>query len=372
MPYWNTLMFEALRTGSPSVLVTVISQSGSTPRSAGARMIVLPDGSIRGTIGGGKFEGTAMTEAVSMLGQAGSTPVALAKILFFSPESEDEVGLPCGGSLHVLLELVVDTPALCEVYRAAANAEKHGLPHAFVTELTPADWQGGSIKDLLSSARNQTGAAWQADRRIVLDENTCIGAKPVPLALTQTALALGEGETVLHEQEGRVFLLESFPAPFTIHIFGGGHVAKALADVLHPLGFHCIILEDRPAFLTPERFPNARLHLLPDLGQETVAACLQAEALTRRHGIIIMTRGHTQDRDVLAAALDAPAGYLGMIGSRKKGIEFKKTLLAAGADPQKLDSVYTPIGLAIAAETPEEIAISIAAELIAWKNAKPD
>jgi xanthine dehydrogenase accessory factor len=146
----------------------------------------------------------------------------------------------------------------------------------------------------------------------------------------------------------------------TVIIFGGGHVAKAIAPITHYLGFETIILDDRPEFASRERFPDAeKIVVLKDY-QDAFSSVTTDENTY----MIIVTRGHTADYDVLKQALTKPHGYLGMIGSKSKVLGIYQKLLSDGFSQEELDRVYSPIGLPIFAETPEEISISIAAELI--------
>ena len=143
------------------------------------------------------------------------------------------------------------------------------------------------------------------------------------------------------------------------YIFGGGHVGTALAPVLASVGFRVVIYDNRPDFAKPDHYPSAEQVILGDYLD--IGAHL---TLTENDYVCIMTPGHQADREVLLQALRSPATYIGCIGSRKKVALTRERLAAAGFSQQDIDRVHAPIGLPILAETPEEIAISVAAEMI--------
>jgi len=146
----------------------------------------------------------------------------------------------------------------------------------------------------------------------------------------------------------------------TAYIFGAGHVGKEIAKVLKFVGFTTVVLDDRPEFANAERFPDAdRIIVLDDFGIAFKDISTDEDSF-----IIIVTRGHSGDYDVLKQALERPGAYIGMIGSRKKIAAVYGMLREYGFGEADIARVHSPIGLAIGAETPEEIAVSIAAEMI--------
>jgi len=150
--------------------------------------------------------------------------------------------------------------------------------------------------------------------------------------------------------------------PSRVLIYGAGHVGKALADNLTLLGMPVVVTDDREGLLTAERFPTAerRLHALDDADIDA----------GREDFVVIMTHGHRHDFALLRRALETPAAYIGVMASHKKAAAARQTLLADGFSQEEIDSrLYSPIGLAIGAETPEEIAVSIAAEFIQFLRA---
>ncbi len=143
-------------------------------------------------------------------------------------------------------------------------------------------------------------------------------------------------------------------------IFGAGHVSKALAELTHLTNFYTVIIDDRAEYANAERFPLADQILTPNRMDEE----LESMRLTDDAYIVIVTRGHLLDKVVLNSALKTPATYIGMIGSRRKCALIFDELRRTGWRNEDLARVHAPIGIPIAAETPEEIAVSIIAEMI--------
>ena len=150
--------------------------------------------------------------------------------------------------------------------------------------------------------------------------------------------------------------------PGMVYLFGGGHVSQALAPVLDRIDFAVTVVEERPEFLSPDLFPTARALVRADFFRLSDALTLTADDYA-----IVMTRGHQADLEILLQILRSPARYVGCIGSRKKVAYTQAKLREAGIDEARIQSLHSPIGLAIGAETPAEIAVSIAAQLIAHR-----
>lgn len=184
--------------------------------------------------------------------------------------------------------------------------------------------------------------------------------------------ALEEGVSHLFEKEilpgkkVKFFVEIVAPAPEAV-IFGAGHISQETAFILDRLGFSVTVIDDRPEFANRERFPRAKKIIC-----QPFAEALKTLAIGCNSYVIIMTRGHAHDYNCLAGVLNSDAAYIGMIGSRRKVKMHKERLAEEGFDKEKITSVYAPIGLDIEAETPGEIAVSIAAQLIAVKNRRKE
>jgi xanthine dehydrogenase accessory factor len=162
-----------------------------------------------------------------------------------------------------------------------------------------------------------------------------------------------------------IFVEPILAAP-TLYLFGGGHVSLAVSKMASLVGFDVIVSDDRAAFANPDRFPEAvEAHAGP--WEET----FQKLKVNHLSYLVLATRGHKGDLDCLRWAITTPAHYIGMIGSKRKLIEISKVLESEGVSAEKLARVYSPIGLDIGALTPEEIAVSVVAELIAVRRQAP-
>ncbi len=242
--------------GEAFVLATIIRTIGSSPRQPGARMIICPDQSIIGTIGGGHFEKLVIDDSVAMFRGDDQT---LFKSYRFEEQGEDATGMSCGGEAHVFLE-VFHTP-----------------------------------------------------RRLV--------------------------------------------------VFGGGHVCRALVQLIQPMDFCITVVDDRAEIL--DYFPDSITTMHTDnQWQENFPP------LDRNTYVVIVTKGHKGDKSVLARVLQQQCAYVGMIGSKAKIKHVFDDLEAEGVDPALFKQVYSPIGLDIGGEGPHEIAVSILAEIIAVQRGK--
>lgn len=309
-----------IENNEPFGLATVVESSGSTPRSSGAKMAVRRDGSILGTVGGGLAEAMACREAVALL-DAGD---GAAKMLFvdMTQELAADSDMICGGGLSILLETVEPGGPCATAYRELDGLLRKGVHSTLSTRCEQAD-------------------ALRAVNHHVLKENG--------------------GSTPCFENRGvEMFLREPFTPPAPLYIFGAGHVSQFTSRVGSMVGFRTVVLDDRAEFANRERFPEAdEVAVLPSF-----EGCCSGLDIGPDAFIVIVTRGHLHDRNVLAEALRTDAGYVGMIGSRKKRDKIYGSLLSDGYAQADIDRCHCPIGLGIGAQTPEEIAVSIGAELI--------
>lgn len=314
----------SLESGQAAELVTVLTASGSTPRGPGAMLAVFSDGTAVGTVGGGNVEFEATAVAKSLLQ---SRQDALREFRLIQGDAAS-LGMVCGGDLTLHFQ-----------YLSADDASTLAL----FRELLEATGQNRDVWLVRRLDNEKVSAMDLADR----DGPRHLPG--LPLDLLGNAPALRDGW----------FTLPAVRAGL-LYIFGGGHVSQALVPVAATVGFRPFIYDDRPEFAAKARFPQAAGTL-----------CGSFTALSRRLTItpddyvVIMTRGHQADFEVLAQTLRCGARYLGCIGSRKKLALCRDRLLANGFTPEEYARVHAPIGLAIGAQTPEEIAVSVTAELIA-------
>jgi len=324
-------------------LVKVSADSGSTPRAAGAEMLVRRDGSIVGTIGGGLLELTMMKAAGEAIERRRWLLTGMG-LTGTDVRRADE--MLCGGAVDVLITYVpAGDPALLEVCRAAAAAVRDRRRGWLFTILPAGD----------SAAPESADGG--LERCLLLDDGTVAGALQDAAVLRATlgSLAL-HGSAVL--PDGRSVLVEPFEPAATVVICGGGHVGQALAPVAVALGFGVVVIDDRAEFADSRRFTGATAMHLP------FAGALERAGVDAHCYVVIVTRGHVHDVDVLRQALRSPARYVGLMASRGKRARVWAALREEGFTETELARVHSPIGLEIGAETPAELAISIAAELI--------
>jgi xanthine dehydrogenase accessory factor len=329
------------------VLATIISHSGSTPRTAGSKMIVTADGRGIGTIGGGLLEAGVMSRSVKLI-QAGQSAVVPFDLSFENVNSMDMI---CGGQAEVLLDCIRPTPADAAVFQ---------------------DWQRlldrGQSGWLLTVVRHTDGTEARTGHCLATATGELIGEWPLTDSEREEALqtVAGTSSMVTLPIEGGFLLIEPAQPICSVYLFGAGHVALSTAVTAAMVGFRVSVADDREAFANRKRFPDA--HEIRVL--DNFERALEETAVGEMDYIVILTRGHLHDKTVLAQALRTDAGYIGMIGSRKKRDAIYGALKAEGVSQADIDRVHSPIGLTIGAETPEEIAVSIVAEMIRHRAAK--
>ncbi len=333
-----------LSQGRPVVAATIVTSEGSTPRTAGSKMLVFAGDAIAGTVGGGLAEGQVIAAGRQVLDSGAS------RLMDFDMTGQAEKGadLICGGRMRVFLERLNPDAATTSLYAALEDILAKG-GRALV--LTPLDGPGDPGSTLLPPGGGFAGA------------------DPGEAALA-AARERGRRVTapVVLDCAGRSFFLEPVASPTPLLICGGGHVSRPTAQIAAMVGFRVTVLDDRAEFAAPERFPFAAETAVID----PAAGWFAGRAIGPDAFLVIVTRGHAHDAEALAEALRTPAAYIGMIGSLPKRDAIYDKMLAAGFTKADLDRVKSPIGLEIEAETPEEIAVSIVAEMIACRaGARP-
>ena len=335
---------ETLKSQSGAMLVTVIGTSGSTPASALSRMLVGGTGErLAGTIGGGCVEGDVIAAARGLYGSGRS-----AVMTFTLDEDHPESGMLCGGTLDVFIEPVTGRDlGFLETLRERRDAGDDAIRGTLVAGdgsvlerfLLPLPAGSGRGED-----RERLFKTLYSDRGILAAALDDIERKGIA-----ARIPLREGHLILERVAG---------AP-SLFLFGGGHVSRAVSNVASTAGFRVTVIDDRPEFANPVRFPEAARTIASDFVESFTKIAVKPSS-----SIVIVTRGHKADELVLGVAVTTPAGYIGMIGSRKKVATTFERLIARGVPPDALRRVRTPIGLDIGAVTPGEIAVSIVAEII--------
>lgn len=169
-------------------------------------------------------------------------------------------------------------------------------------------------------------------------------------------------ELFIEERGTYTLFFDQLTNNFEAVVFGGGHISQPLVEILGLLDFKVTVIDDRPQFANAQRFPKAKQVCCADFAAAAASGTIQ---INRHTAVIIITRGHQHDLDCLRAMLNTEAGYLGMIGSRRRILGVFELLRGEGVPEDRLAQVKAPIGLDIGAQTPAEIAVSIAGEIVA-------
>lgn len=328
---------DLLNRGESFVLASIFDSKGSAPRTTGARMIIKKDGSIIGTVGGGKVEALVIEHGAEIH----NTKTTVFKEYKLQESDNKGIGMACGGDVSILMEYVdaEDTQNI-QLYKAVNSCIKNG-EKAFIIRKFLKD---GSIINFLYK-----------DGRIIFNAEDCDKED-----IDKYAEAVRHRDLLLIKDENEAVLVEPICNLGRVYIFGAGHVSKSLATVAKKIDFMVTVIDDRAEFARSDRFPNADEIIVP----ESYEDCFKGINIDKDSYIVIVTRGHLYDLTTLKQALKTEAYYIGMIGSRRKRDTIYEALKKDGFTIDDFNRVHNPIGLEIGAETPEEIAISIAAELI--------
>jgi xanthine dehydrogenase accessory factor len=336
-------VLEQLASGEDFALVKLAGDAGSTPRAAGAEMLVRRDGSIAGTIGGGLLEHTMLREAAAAL-DAHDTRLVDLRLAGKDLASDEE--MVCGGSAEVLVSYVAPCDAVLKEVLTCAAAARAARRRAWLYTVLP-EQGGGTVEYCLLDADGGVAGVSRYEPRAL---RAAVGKVAV------------HGSTTL--PDGRRVLVEQVEAPSAALVCGGGHVGRALVPAALAAGFAVTVLDDREEFADPRRFPGARTVLGAFHG------ALAGLGVDEDTYVVIVTRGHTHDMDVLVQALRTPARYVGLMASRSKRARMVAALREAGFGDEDVARVHSPIGLDIGAETPVELAVSIVAEMIQVRAGK--
>ena len=320
----------------PVALVTLAKVSGSTPRESGSRMAVRPDGSIVGTVGGGKPEAQARAAALALLSAARSASRFATLHIEMTGADAKGVDLICGGIADMWIEVLEDR----RLYSSALDSIARG-----------------DRLVLVSSAEAGT---------IALIEGSAVQVGRVPPRLDGEALAKAfSGKLcVLGENDG--FLYSSIEPPEKLLILGGGHVGLAVAEVAIRLSFDVTVADPRPEYSDPARFPSR-----VDCRKADFVEAIESFPQGETSYVVVVSPGHLGDLECARTLIKRDYRYVGIIGSRRKCRMLIETIIGEGAGREKAEALRMPIGLDIGALTPEEIAIAIAAELIAVRHDSP-
>ena len=338
---------EFLRQGSPLVLASIVKQEGSAPRHIGTKMLIGVDGKGYGTIGGSALEADTIREGGAVLVSGRS------KFIDFDLTNQD-VNLPgmiCGGKATVMLEYIGPTQENLDFFRSLSDMSVNGVAFALFT--------------VFDDDRRGTP---EISRCLIINSGEVEGRCPLPEADLKRLLSetrRTDTARVVRLKNWQV-IVEPMQKIKTLYCFGAGHVSQPTAHMAALAGFRVAVVDGRAEFANIERFPDAwSILVIDDYNEAFKDLHIDEDSF-----IVIFTHSHLYDRFVLKQALKTGAGYIGMIASQRKRDSIYQALIAQGIRQEELARVRSPIGLNIGAETPEEIAVSIVAELIQERSRK--
>ncbi len=331
----------------PFTIATVVRTKGSTPQKAGAKLLVRKDGSGVGTLGGGCVEGDIWFAAKEIMRDHGD---AEYRDYYLNEDIAARDGLVCGGTMYFFIDPIWEPDSFSSIARDIVDAYEGGDSVALATLIKPADGGGtkGAKLFLLGDGSSKGSLG-----RVDLDQLAIETAKRLA--------SYGQCQHVL-TSDGTELFVEAYTSPATVMLIGGGHIAKALAPLARMLEFRLFVVDDRREFANKERFPEAE-----EVAVSEYTNCLDNFLITKNTAVIVATRGHNFDDVALAVAARSPAGYVGLVGSQRKVILIYEELLKRGIPLERIREIHSPIGLDIRARTPEEIAISIMAEIVQFR-----
>ncbi len=335
---------EQLNKESSFALAIILKSSGSTPREAGAAMLIRQDGSIAGSVGGGVMEAHIQRAAARIIKDG------VSELTEYVLEQDDaaSIGAVCGGRATILIDFFDGGDPGCLPYfeqllNAACSDER-----SYIAAVIPHSGKLASRNHCLVSGGELFGAdGFDAGVVSWLKDADCC-------------------RTAFNKLDAYDVYLFPIGTDGTAYIFGAGHCGQKLAHILYTVGFVTVVIDDRDAFANKTRIPEADELIVP----ESIEKPFDTIEFGSDSYIVIVTRGHMHDEIVLKRALRTNAGYIGMIGSKKKRETIFSHLLDDGYTQEDINRVYSPIGIDIGAETPEEIAVSISAELIKVRAGK--
>lgn len=304
--------------GGAVAVATVVGTERSAPRDPGAVLAVSEGGDVIGSVTGGCVEPAVYGEAREVL--AGGAP--RLKTYGIADEEAFEVGLPCGGTVHIFVDRL--DPELVAPIAAAVREER---PIALEIRISGED----------------AGA-----KRLVGPDDDGPAAE-----------LLARGETgIVDTPEGRLFVSSFAPRP-NMYVFGAVDHAAAVAEVGRFLGYRVTVCDARAKFVTPERFPD-----VDELVVEWPDKFLESAPVDERTAVCVLTHDHKFDIPALKAALASPAGYIGAMGSRRTNEAREELLRAEGVTDEEIARIHAPIGLKIGSRSPQEVAVAIAAQIV--------
>ncbi|MDF1573032.1 MAG: XdhC family protein [Bacteroidales bacterium] len=328
-------------------LATLVATRGSAPQVPGSSAIFSEQGLVAGTLGGGIMEGDARKKASEAIRNGNH----LLYDFHLDAKSADDEGALCGGSATILLD--PDPGMHAECFRAMTASLEQGQAGCMVTTVS-------------NQAESPIRRSWmESDRLNISDQTTELqGEWPGLENALSSAMDTGKCTSFTNKAGDLLFIEPIFPLPKLV-IAGAGHVGKALSHLARLLDFEVTVVDDRAEYANRENLPDADHIITRPIGE-----AMSEIPETRDAYIVIVTRGHHDDAAALKACIGHEFPYIGMIGSRKKVRTLKEKFLAEGwSTREQFERVHAPVGIEIGSLTVQEIALSIAAQLVQTRAA---
>ncbi len=337
-----------LDSGKSAALVTVISRQGSAPREVGAKMAVSSDLQIIGSVSSGCVEGAAAEESMKCM-ESGNAKIVEYGI---SDDLAWSVGLTCGGQIKVLIQPVVEKV-------------NKGLNHHLLRLIEEKIRTGSTFETVTALSADQRGKIClvSAGKQVFPDKDAVDWVSPE--LLEQAVKLTQKRQSGVVQIQNKEFFIDVYSPPARLVVIGAVHVAIPLVDMAKVLGYETIVIDPRGVFATKERFPMVDL-----LIKDWPTSGLEKINLSRDDFILLLSHDDKLDLPALAMAIDRQTRYIGMLSSRKSRDERYKKMIADGYKAGDLEKIHSPVGLNIGGKSPEEIALSILAEITAAKNSK--
>ena len=319
-------IIDYLKQGKRGALATIISRVGATPRDAGTKVFIGEDGKIYGTIGGGCMEAEVWQHTMTVI--ASGEPESLRYSL--NGKTVEDERMICGGTVDIFLEPV--TVKEKAVYDMILQCISDGTRAIIITKT-----RGNPFT-----------------KTLIVEDGHKTGNPPAP-EFEKAFERLFHEPISLHNE----FLVEPVITPPRLYIYGDGHISQYISKIAKMVDFHVTVIDDREHFANAERFPGADEIIVGEFQEVFKKARPPLSGY-----VVIVTRGHKHDAVVLKEVLKKTPRYVGMIGSKRKVKIIYDDLIDKGFKEGLLSTIHAPIGIDIGAETPQEIAVSIVAELI--------
>ena len=359
-------IIDILQSGETVAMATIVKRKGSVPREVGAKMLVHRGGKISGTVGGGCGEAEVWRSALNVIDTQHPSMVQVDLTEEIAMESQGV----CGGIFDVFVQPWHDVsfpgqPAMQDIAHAISSALESDQAIVLATVIAASGtWRSCTGRQMLIHEEGQTigdlqlpdAPAGLTNQLVQAAQNAIVTGKP-------RIENVGAGHAV--DQPGtwaEIFIEPFVPRPVLL-IAGAGHIAVPLAALAQQMNFSVSVTDDRASFVNRERFPSAK-----QLLQGDIEAMLRSYPITPRTHIVLVTRAHAHDVQGLRAIIDSPAAYIGMIGSQRRVWAVFKLLHQEGIPAEKLARVRAPIGLDLGGASPEEIALSIMAEIVMLRH----